>query len=156
VKRAPYKHLAHVRPFADTPIVYLTAVTFQRRRILNQPAVHEILRGIWTRSAERNGWWVGDYILMPDHVHLFARGSRDADPLRDWVRMWKSVSAREIARVKNVTPPIWQEEYFDRFLRSAENYAEKWRYVETNALSDHLVAQTEDWPYRGRIHTLMY
>ena len=156
MKRAPYRHLAHLQPVVDTPIVFLTTTAFRRRRILAQAAAHEILRGLWQRSAEQNGWWVGDYIIMPDHLHLFARGGREADPLRDWVRMWKSVSSREIARALGVAPPIWQEEYFDRFLRSSENYVEKWRYVEANAMNDQLVDRVEDWPFRGRIHALIY
>ncbi len=156
MKRAPYKHLAHLTAFEESPIVFLTATTYRRRKLLAQPAVHDMLRGIWERSADRNGWWVGDYIIMPDHVHLFARGGRESDALRVWVQMWKSVSSHGLARKLGVTPPIWQEEYFDRFLRSAENYAEKWHYVESNALKDHLVERVDDWPFRGRIHPLRY
>src|SRR5947208_12127419 len=69
----PFRHLAHVPSFRENPIVFFTTCTSQRRKILASPHCHTILREIWERSADRDGWWVGHYILMPDHVHFFAR-----------------------------------------------------------------------------------
>ncbi len=164
-----------------------------------------ILREIWSRSGEHDGWWVGDYILLPDHVHLFARCEIDAKPLAAWMEMWKSVSSRRIAKIlgssnqrpegrpaanPEIAPRVrpaaggpagskhglgleparpraarrshaperhfWQADYFDRYLRSSESYAEKWDYVEQNAVRAGLVTKVEDWPYRGRIHELRF
>jgi putative transposase len=92
---------------------------------------------------------------MPDHVHFFARPSIDAQPIARWVQMWKGVSSRKIAAVLSIDPPIWQAEYFDRYLRSEDNYSEKWDYVERNAVRAGLVMNVEDWPHRGIIHDLM-
>src|ERR1700730_7608813 len=69
----PHRHLAHVASFRDSPIVFFTACTAQRRKLLACSQCHEILRTIWELLAEHDGWWVGHYILMPDHVHFFAR-----------------------------------------------------------------------------------
>jgi REP element-mobilizing transposase RayT len=111
---------------------------------------------IWQRSADCDGWYVGHYILMPDHVHFFARSEIDARPMADWVQMWKSVSSRQIAAALSIAPPIWQTDYFDRYLRSSESYSEKWHYIERNAVRAGLVETTEAWPYRGTIHDLMF
>ena len=127
-----------------------------RRAVLANAEAHGILRGLWERSAELNGWWVGDYLLMPDHVHFFARASRAADPMRKWIQMWKSVSARELAKRRELDGPIWQKDYFDRYVRSGENYSEKWSYVEANPVRAGLVDKPEAWPYRGRIHVLRF
>jgi putative transposase len=89
--------LAHVPSFRDNPIVFFTARTFQTRKILGSPKCEEILREIWQRSAEHDGWWLGGYLLMPDHVHFFARAAADARPKAEWVGMWKSVSSRRIS-----------------------------------------------------------
>ena len=96
------------------------------------------------------------YILMPDHVHLFARPEIDARSKADWVQMWKSVSSRRITAALFINPPIWQSEYFDRYLRSSENYSAKWDYVEQNAVRAGLVETVEAWPYRGTIHDLTF
>ena len=154
MKDIPFKHLAHLPSFTIAPIIFFTATTFHRRPILNVPAALQILTDIWSQSAERNGWFVGRYILMPDHVHFFARHTLQAETTARWVKLWKSLSARQISRVLKIEPPIWQEEYFDRFLRSSDNYAAKWTYVANNPVRANLVEHTEDWPYQGELHRL--
>jgi putative transposase len=154
--RSPFRHLVHVPSFRDNPIVFFTTCTYRRRKILASPHCQNILREIWQRSVDRDGWWVGNYILMPDHVHFFARPEIDAQPMTAWVKMWKSVSSRRIAAALAIKPPIWQAEYFDRYLRSTENYAEKWHYVEQNAVRARPVEMAEAWPYRGTINDLMF
>jgi REP element-mobilizing transposase RayT len=135
--------------------VFFTACTYRRKAILADAQCHEILRSIWNESV-RDGWWVGHYNLMPDHVHFFARPEDSGKPMAKWVQMWKGVSARKIAQALNLPPPVWQAEYFDRYLRSAESYSQKWDYVEQNPLRAGLVQHVEDWPYRGVIHNLLF
>ena len=134
-----HRHLAHVPSFRDNPIVFVTTSMHQRKRLLANTQCHEILRAIWKKSMKVDGWCVGHYILMPDHVHLFARPAIDARPMADWIKMWKSISSRKIAAVLATSPPIWQADYFDRYLRSSENYSQKWHYVEQNAVRAGLV-----------------
>jgi REP element-mobilizing transposase RayT len=153
---APFRHLPHLPSFRDNPIVFFTTCTDRRRKILDSPQCQKILREIWQRSADHDGWWVGHYILMPDHLHLFARPEIGARRMADWVQMWKSVSSRRVAAVLSIKPPIWQSEYFDRYLRSAESYSEKWHYVEQNAVRAGLAETAEAWPYRGAVHDLMF
>ena len=153
---SPHRHLAHLPSYQDNPIVFFTASTYRKRPILASPEGHSILREIWERSATLDGWWVGHYILMPDHVHFFTRPEVDAKPIAKWVQTWKGTSSRSITKALNARPPIWQADYFDRFLRSTESYSEKWDYVEHNAVRAGLVECAEDWPYRGIIHDLMF
>jgi REP element-mobilizing transposase RayT len=151
-----HRHLPHVSSFRDNPIVFFTTCTDKRRKLLACAQSHVILRGLWERSAERDGWWVGHYILMPDHVHFFARRATIAQPMAKWMQMWKSVSSRELTAALDIAPPIWQPDYFDRYLRSRENYGQKWNYVRHNALRAGLVKEGEEWPYRGSIFDLMW
>jgi putative transposase len=44
------------------------------------------LRDIWQRFAEQDGWFGGRYVVMPDHVHLFAKRALEAKPLPDWMK----------------------------------------------------------------------
>ena len=154
MKSRPYRHMAHVPSFRLRSIVFFTAAMFDRRPLLGEARPHEILRGIWERSAERNGWYVGDYLLMPDHVHFFAQPAPDSNLMCDWVRMWKSVSARQMMKALSVEAPVWQDDYFDRYLRYAESYRQKCQYVRNNPVRAGLVQRPEDWPYQGRIFNL--
>jgi hypothetical protein len=69
--------------------------------------------------------------------------------------MWKGVSSRLIAKALNIPTPIWQADYFDRYLRSSDNYSQKWDYFEQNPVRAGLVELFDDWPYRGVINDLM-
>jgi putative transposase len=110
---APQGHLAHLSSYRDNPIVFFTVCTHRRQALVASTKCHAILRELWERSASHDGWWVGHYILMPDHVHFFARPEIDARPMAKWVQLWKGVSGRRIARALQVSPPIWQADYFD-------------------------------------------
>ena len=93
---------------------------------------------------------------MPDHLHLFARPRTEAIALAGWVRNWKAFSSRRLAHAIGHQPPLWQPDYFDHFLRSAESYSEQWEYVRHNPVRAGLVARPEDWPWQGEIHELRF
>jgi len=69
-----------VPSFRANPIVFFTTCTYRRRKILALSKCEKILREIWKDSADHDGWYVGHYILMPDHVHFFARPEVNARP----------------------------------------------------------------------------
>jgi len=151
-----HRHLPHISSFRDNPIVFFTTCTHGRRNLLACAQSHAILRALWERSAELDGWWVGYYILMPDHVHFFARRTIVARPMANWMQMRKSVSSRQLSAALDIATPVWQPDYFDRYLRSRENYSQKWNYVEQNAVRAGLVKEASEWVFRGTINDLMW
>ena len=156
MKPATHRHLAHIVAFQVQPLVFLTVSTKDRKRILDTPIIHDTLRAIWAKSAEINGWHVGQYVIMPDHVHLFARPGRDADEMAVWIKAWKSVSSRTINRELVQNGSVWQADYFDRYLRTGESYSEKWGYVSENPARAGLVSRADDWPFQGVIYDLTF
>lgn len=150
----PAMHLPHLAAFERAPIVFLTTCTDRRRPLLAHPEVHAILRDVWTQSAPRNGWFVGQYVLMPDHVHLFASPGLAACSLAKWVQLWKAITAKGIARALGQPGAVWQADYFDPYLRSVDDCGRKWTYVEQNPVRQKLVTHCERWDYRGTIHDL--
>ena len=74
--------------------------------------------------------------------------------------IWKSYTSRKIQalgrpRSTPAATTLWQREFFDHVLRSAESYGEKWNYVRSNPVRAGLVLAADDWPYAGEIETLM-
>jgi putative transposase len=137
-------------------VVFLTAVTSHRRPILANAAAFEILSIVWRRSAASDGWFVGDYLLMPDHVHLFARAALESKSLACWVGTWKSITSRHLKLWFNLRDALWQSDYFDRFLRSSDSYTQKWDYVAENPVRNGLCRSPNEWPWKGRIHDLKF
>ncbi len=151
-----YRRLPHLSSFARRPLVFLTTVTRSRRPILARREAFEILTDIWRRSATADGWFVGRFVLMPDHVHLFATAGLEAKPLATWVQTWKSIASRRIALALCSESPIWQKDYFDRYLRSNDNYEKEWLYIEMNPVRKGLCATPADWPWRGELFELRF
>ena len=148
--------LPHLAPFNKQPLLFITTCTTGRRPLLATSTIHEVLKSIWAKSAAADGWYVGHYVLMPDHVHLFAMPTLEAKSLAAWMKTWKSVSARQIAAASRVVPPVWQGDYFDHFVRSASAYAQKWDYVQQNPVRKGYCHRPEDWPYCGTLHDLQF
>jgi hypothetical protein len=58
--------------------------------------------------------------------------------------------------VGGIVPPIWQPEFFDHVLRSANSYSEKWDYVRNNPVRAGLAGTAEAWPYSGEFENLSF
>jgi REP element-mobilizing transposase RayT len=138
--------------FERHPIYFITACVCDRRKILADTAVHEALKR-FAEGGPAHGAWLGSYVLMPDHLHLFVRlGERDGyrPPLQlgEWMKSLKNTLSKAL-RGSGESAPHWQKGYFDHVLRSTESYMEKWHNVRDNPVRGGLVTRWEDWPYRG-------
>jgi REP element-mobilizing transposase RayT len=76
-------------------------------------------------------------VVMPDHVHLILTPLIDGDrqivvSLVEIMKAIKSASAHKINRTCGGTGPVWQEESFDRVVRSSENLDAKIAYILEN------------------------
>ena len=144
------------RVWVRDPVYFLTTCTQGRRPILTAPAVVALLVRSWQDALPVHGWIVGRYVILPDHVHFFARAGPAAKPLAAFMRDWKKWTARQISAVDPLPAPIWQPEFFDHVLRSAASYGEKWSYVRENPVRAGLVARAEDWPHAGECEHLTF
>ena len=142
--------------WTKNPIYFLTCCVCHRRPLLNSHRAAAILVGAFNESPRLYGWHVGRYVIMPDHVHFFARAQSDGKPLRDFMRDWKKWTAKQLAHAVDVEAPIWQPEFFDHVLRSADSYSEKWDYVRNNPVRAALVTTPEAWPYAGECAVLSF
>lgn len=133
-------------------VYFITTNTHERQKLLDCAAADEAFVR-FSEGATTRGVLVGRYVLMPDHLHLFAAFTEDAISLSAWVQSLK-VKLAQALRAHGRGAPYWQKDFFDHVLRSAESYAEKWEYVRQNPVRAGLVERAEDWPYQGEIHRL--
>lgn len=134
----------------DTPtVVFATICTAQRRPWLATEECHVALRCAWKAA---DAWLVGRYVIMPDHIHLFAApAARDID-IERWVQYWKAMVTRTIRERAGG----WQRRCWHHRLRRTESYVEKWEYVAHNPVRKGLVAKAEDWPFQGEMSVLSW
>lgn len=86
------------------------------------------------------------WCIMPSHVHVVVE-QFTGHPLADIVQTWKSITSHVINKSEARKGPLWRREYFDRFMRSEEQFAWTVEYVERNPVTARLVERPEDWPY---------
>jgi len=72
--------------------VFLTVCTEKRERWLTQASVQRALHDIWERTA--TAWLVSDYLLMPDHLHLFCAPHDLKFTVERWIGFWKDRFAK--------------------------------------------------------------
>jgi REP element-mobilizing transposase RayT len=149
------KSLPHLpsREFPNQSVIqFLSCNVAKRRPLLARPEIHRVLLESW-RQADH--WLVGRYVLMPDHVHFFCAPRHvPTTPLKRWMEFWRADATRRWPHLEE--KPIWQKDFFDRQLRSAESYGEKWLYELENPVKAKLVARWEDWPYQGELNVLQW
>jgi len=77
-----------------------------------------------------DAWLAGDYLLMPDHLHIFCAPRDFRCTIETWSAYWK----REF-RLKHKRPDWkFQSRGWHHRLRDGESYSEKWLYVQENPL----------------------
>ena len=85
------------------------------------------------------------WVVMPNHVHLLLTPK---DRLSVIVRWLKSATTNQANRVVGRTgSAFWNREYFDHWIRSAEDLAKAVSYVERNPVLAGLAASPEEWPW---------
>jgi len=86
------------------------------------------------------------WVVMPNHVHtLFTPISPYT--LDQILFSWKSFTSKQANRILDRSGTFWFREYYDRFIRNDEHYANAIAYIEYNPVKANLCRYPEDWPY---------
>jgi REP element-mobilizing transposase RayT len=149
-KRLHRLELLYVR----SPIYFVTANAHNRQKLLASVAIHDAFVE-FAQQGPPHGAYVGNYVLMPDHLHAFVATDDQKVTLSAWMKSLKNAISK-ILRSKRVVAPHWQKTFFDHLLRSGESYSEKWNYVRENPVRAGLVKTADDWPFVGEIFRLEY
>src|SRR5882762_6223614 len=107
----------------DPPLFFVTICTIHRRNIGDLEAAHHAFEAYVRRARDEFGVGVGRYLIMPDHMHFFVRGSNDFK-VAQWVNGLK----------RAIFSSAWSYEetaalaagLFDHILRNDESYTQKW------------------------------
>ena len=94
-------------------------------------------------------------VVMPDHVHALLTpraipGEHEAfENLSELLKSIKSYSGREIAKARGQGGVAWVHESYDHWLRSPEEFREKWQYLAENVVKEGLAdtPAAYDWWY---------
>lgn len=149
------KHPPRLTPFQkyDAPLFFITIGTFDRKPVLATDAVRNRFVAFGKEHSGR-GIAIGQYVIMPDHVHFFVRLAPQykLGSTVGFLKKALSVALKESGH----SLQHWQSGFFDHMVRSAASYSEKWEYVYQNPVRAGLVESADQWPYAGQIVPLRY
>jgi putative transposase len=83
------------------------------------------------------------WVVMPNHVHLLFR-VQDV-PMWRLVDAWKGYTAKELNKILGRKGKLWQDGYWDTYMRDGEHEARTRRYIENNPTKARLVASPQEW-----------
>ena len=84
------------------------------------------------------------YGLMPNHVHVMMQLGGSVE-LTTVVQAWKSVSSHRINGLLRRTGTLWQPDYYNRIIRSEEEFRNQLNYVyENNAVTSWRYDRIDD------------
>ena len=75
-------------------VVFDTICTKHRQAWLVNVNVHRTLNNVWRASDH---WLVGRYVIMPDHIQLFAWATESSGEYENWVNIGNLVSPESTA-----------------------------------------------------------
>lgn len=128
-------------------IVFVTLGAKDRARWVAGEEAHSLLVKTWRPAA---GWLVGNYVLMPDHLHLFAASGKQSIALEGWF-LEKPIQPRPSARGLDMAA-----ERVSSSVARAGSYSQKWLYAKANPVRAGLVKEIGQWPCQGSIHELRW
>jgi putative transposase len=147
------KRPPRLKLFSDTdPYYFITFNTRFRNNILALEPVHSAFTHYAEMGTQR-GAWVGRYVIMPDHIHLFIWLNESGPVLSEWIRGLKRILSKEISG-NGIEIPHWQPGFFDHVIRNSESDRQKWEYVRMNPVRAGLVKKPDDWPFSGEINRI--
>jgi type I restriction enzyme R subunit len=82
---------------------------------------------------------IATFVIMPNHVHILFRPLAHFG-LSEILKSWKGFTARELNRRLGKTGPVWQEDYWDRLIRSERHFFKVAQYIRENPMKAKLPA----------------
>ncbi len=138
--------------YAQNGAYFVTICTEERKPALSQivgdgfhpvpqieltPTGQEIEKSIIFINEKYDGI-IEKHVIMPNHVHmiiLLQAGGHGNPPLQNIVGRIKSYTTRRFNEINNITDAIlWQRSFHDHIIRTEQEYAEVWDYIDTNPL----------------------
>ena len=86
------------------------------------------------------------WVIMPNHVHVLLEIFAGY-PLDTVVHSWKSYTANEANKLLQRQGRFWFREYFDRYIRDEQHFANAVRYIHDNPVKAGLVEKAENWAF---------
>jgi len=136
--------VSHVRRLRAADRIFFITVNLRRALPPLAGGEYALLADALTESRRKLGFLLYGYVVMPDHWHALIWTSYPLTISRV-VQDIKWISARFLNRKRQTTGTVWQHEFWDRFVRHAQEFRERLDYMHLNPVRQGLAARPGDW-----------
>ncbi len=126
---------------------FITIVCNHRMRYL-APAreAHRVLTTL-SQCTANSSFQLHAYCIMPDHLHILIEGTHDTSNLREFVRLFKQLTAFQFRKFQD--RQLWEMSYYDHILRSSDTIESVAAYIWGNPVRKQLCTHPNDFPFSG-------
>jgi len=131
-------------PPEETPDVYfITASTFQRCPLFGKEPMAWLFVEVLLHYRDKKNYLLHEFVLMPDHFHPLLSPTISLERSLQLIKGGFSFRAK---RELGHTGEIWQPSYYDRRVRSVEDYCNFKYYIRRNPVERGLAETPERFP----------
>jgi len=136
--------VSNVHRLRVTDCIFFVNVNLRPRIKRFNESEFELLLRTLEASRRRLGFLLCGYVLMPDHRHALIWPSY---PLRidQVLHDAKKIMTLRLHARCGTCGPLWQHQFWDRFVRHEKEFGERLDYTHLNPVKKGLVRRPEDW-----------
>jgi putative transposase len=131
------------RTFLSDRYFFITVRLLPRRRKLTE-GDFTLLARAFNRVRALQPYYLTAWVFLPDHWHGIA-APRYPTTISQVIKSVKHSSLTGINQRRDAEGELWQPRFFDRALRTVQEYNEKVEYFHLNPVRAQLVSQSQDW-----------
>lgn len=131
------------RPFLSDRFFFVTVRRLKERAPLVEADFH-LLALAFCRARRMHPFFLTAWVFLPDHWHAICAPKYPLT-ISQVMKSIKTSSTVLMNRGRAEAGELWQARFFDRALRSVEEYNEKVEYIHLNPVKAGLVRRPQDW-----------
>ncbi len=125
---------------------FITICAHMQRNQFQRDEVAELMVATLVNYRNAGEFELHEYVVMPNHIHLLV-SLNDQQQLVRVVQLIKGGFSHSLRKHGIGFPVVWQQRYYDRRVRDAEEFAEFSRYIRQNPVRKGLAEVPEDYPH---------
>ena len=125
---------------------FITICAHMQQNLFQRAEVAELTVATFLNYRDAGEFELHEYVVMPNHIHLLL-SLNDHQRLSRVIQLIKGGFSHSLREHGLVFRAVWEQRYYDRCVRDANEFAAFSRYIRQNPVRKYLVANAEDYPY---------
>lgn len=136
--------MSRVHRLRITDRIFFVSVSLRRGVEAFREPEYRLLIEVLEGARRRLRFLLCGYVLMPDHWHALIWTGYPLT-LSQLIHDIKKVSARRLHTPRGTQSPLWQHQFWDRFVRHAKEFNHRLMYMHLNPVRKGLAKRPGDW-----------